>query len=472
VDSSIPKDLKALQARLEQEREKLNGFVRDLRAVDGELERLGPERKQYRLLHLACGALEELSELGAGRLFFGGGDAGGAEQLRVVRGRVDAFDKRLAEIQERREGVVDELNRQQEVVELLEEELFDLERQEELRREEWIVEREASALPARELLMPWARGGEDDRRLRRALLASLLASLLLMLLIPRIPLPLRELGEEPARVPERLTRLLMEARPLPPAPPREAVPQQPQQLAAQEPPETAPQAAKPSDEGPGKGAGEGTGEGPAQGPGKGILAFREQFSGFRETQNVARLGAQARISNPAAAASGRSERAMVTTHAPGSSGGINLAALSRGVGGSGAGGGGGQLAGVQVARATSTIAGGGSGGRGAGGSGSGNGPPLGRTDEEIQIVFDRHKAALYRLYNRELRNDPTLQGQMVLRIRIEPDGSVSLCDLQATDMKAPQLVAQVLERVRSFDFGAKDVPALTILYPIDFLPAT
>ena len=39
----------------------------------------------------------------------------------------------------------------------------------------------------------------------------------------------------------------------------------------------------------------------------------------------------------------------------------------------------------------------------------------GRTDEEIQIVFDRYKASLYRLYNRELRNDPTLRGQMVLQ---------------------------------------------------------
>jgi hypothetical protein len=79
---------------------------------------------------------------------------------------------------------------------------------------------------------------------------------------------------------------------------------------------------------------------------------------------------------------------------------------------------------------------------------------------------------LYRLYNRELRQNPTLKGQMVLRLRIEPDGSVTLCDLQGTDMQAPQLVAQVLERVRTFDFGAKAVPAITILYPIDFLPAT
>ena len=100
------------------------------------------------------------------------------------------------------------------------------------------------------------------------------------------------------------------------------------------------------------------------------------------------------------------------------------------------------------------------------------GPGPARTDEEIQIVFDRHKSALYRLYNRELRSDPNLKGQMVLRMRIEPDGSVSLCVLHGSDMDAPQLSAQVVERVKTVDFGAKEVPAITILYPIDFLPAT
>ncbi len=60
---------------------------------------------------------------------------------------------------------------------------------------------------------------------------------------------------------------------------------------------------------------------------------------------------------------------------------------------------------------------------------------------------------------------------MVLRLRIEPDGSVSMCELQSTDMAAPDLSAQVLGRVRTFDFGAKEVPPVTIVYPIDFLPA-
>ena len=77
---------------------------------------------------------------------------------------------------------------------------------------------------------------------------------------------------------------------------------------------------------------------------------------------------------------------------------------------------------------------------------------------------------MYRLYNRELRKDPTLRGQMVLRLTIEPDGSVSLCGLQSSDMQAPGLAQRVVDSVTSFQFGVKDVPAVTILYPIDFLP--
>jgi hypothetical protein len=100
------------------------------------------------------------------------------------------------------------------------------------------------------------------------------------------------------------------------------------------------------------------------------------------------------------------------------------------------------------------------------------GPGPARTDEEIQIVFDRYKASFYRLYNRELRNNPALKGQMVLRLTIEPDGSVSMCVLQSSDMNAPDLATQVVNRVRTINFGAKEgVPAVTIVYPIDFLPA-
>ena len=44
--------------------------------------------------------------------------------------------------------------------------------------------------------------------------------------------------------------------------------------------------------------------------------------------------------------------------------------------------------------------------------------------------------------------------------------------MHSSDMNAPTLAEQVIERVSTFDFGAKeDIAAVTIIYPIDFLPA-
>jgi hypothetical protein len=197
---------------------------------------------------------------------------------------------------------------------------------------------------------------------------------------------------------------------------------------------------------------------------KGILAFSESFASRANLRPTAQLGSQAQLRNAGENAIGRPTRSMVATNAPGSSGGINLASISRDVGGGGQG-----IKGVQVSQVASSIGGGGNGSSNRPRSG---GAYAGRTDEEIQIVFDRYKASLYRLYNRELRKNPTLRGQIILKLTIEPDGLVSFCVMQASDMNAPALAEQVVERVIGFDFGAKEnISAVTIIYPIDFLPA-
>jgi hypothetical protein len=203
----------------------------------------------------------------------------------------------------------------------------------------------------------------------------------------------------------------------------------------------------------------------------GILKFKEQFASLAQDQNAPRLGSDARYA--AADEVGlASSHSVLTTNTPGSSGGIDAGSLSRNVGGGGGrGGGGGGMGGpgVQVVRAKSSIAGIGGGDRPKAHSGLG----ASRTDEEIQIVFDRYKSAFYRDYNRALRSNPTLQGKMVVRLTIEPDGAVSMCQMQSTDMDSPDLVTQVVNRVKTINFGAKDgVQAVTIVYPIDFLPAT
>jgi hypothetical protein len=210
----------------------------------------------------------------------------------------------------------------------------------------------------------------------------------------------------------------------------------------------------------------------------GILAFKDKLASLAQDKIAPHLGADARYG--AADDAGRpSSLSTLATNTPGSSGGIDVGSLNRSVGGGGGrGGGGGGGAGgsgsggagggIPIARATSTIASIGGGDRPK----AHGGPGPSRTDEEIQIVFDRYKASFYRLYNRELRNNPALQGKMVLRLTIEPDGSVSMCTLQSTDMNAPDLATQVVNRVRAINFGAKEgVQAVTIVYPIDFLPA-
>ena len=446
---------------LSRARTKLAALARELRAAENELESLKPLRKQHQLAVDACRALEKLAEMGGAEVFWGEGQATqGVEHIRGVRTRVDLFDTRVKQIEAREAELLKQLSSQADLVEAIEHALFEAQDEEERLKYEWEIEREISELP-RKLVMPWMRDGEEDKRFRRSAAIALLLVITFGVVLPYIPLPAR-LGADGAVEPARVVRLLMEERPEPPAPPKEEPkPKTPEQVAEAPPEKPAPQRVAKVD----KKIEEAVPETPAKE--EGLLAFRSKLSAVKDDQVVARLGNQARIDNSDYNSSARVERSMLTTSAPGSSGGINLSSLSRGTGGGN--GAGGNMAGVQVTRATSAIAS--VGAPGGDRPLSGDGATAGRTDEEIQIVFDRYKAALYRLYNKELRNDPTLKGQVVLRLTIEPDGTVSLCELKSTDMTAPELTAQVIERVKAFDFGAKAVPAVTILYPIDFLPA-
>ncbi len=95
----------------------------------------------------------------------------------------------------------------------------------------------------------------------------------------------------------------------------------------------------------------------------------------------------------------------------------------------------------------------------------------GRTLEEIQLVFDRNKAAFYSMFNRALRNDPGLRGKVVVRLTIAPNGSVTSCELVSSELGNAELERKVVQRVKLLNFGAKNVPEFTYPnYPIVFLP--
>jgi outer membrane biosynthesis protein TonB len=473
MNAAMSQQAEPLQTQVDEAVEKLGGLERNLHAIAGELDALALQREQHMLLEQTCTSLERLAELGANDLFWGDSvDSDHVGHLDRARQRIASFSERISEIENRRQAVADEVSAGRQVLAILEDDLDEQREAEEEARNEWVVDREIGPERDRIVAMPWVGGAEDDQRLRKTLLSAFAAALLFGAIFPLIDIPLPE-ATEIIEVPERLVELIRERRPVPPPQPAE---ERPQQRVPDEPPppEQEPQRVAAEQPLPTEPTPEPAGENiPNEPPGQrarqsGILAFRESFAAAAN-RPAARLGTDARITTGGDSAVGRNQRAMVTTLAPGSSGGINIGSLSRGLGGGSDGSGGGPaLAGVTTARVDGVIGGGGGGGGRpiAGGSGI-----AGRTDEEIQIVFDRYKAALYRLYNRELRLNPALRGQMVLRLTIEPSGAVSFLELQSSDMNAPALAAQVLERVRTFDFGAKDVAAITIVYPIDFLPA-
>ncbi|MBC7917338.1 MAG: TonB family protein, partial [Rhodoferax sp.] len=94
-----------------------------------------------------------------------------------------------------------------------------------------------------------------------------------------------------------------------------------------------------------------------------------------------------------------------------------------------------------------------------------------RSIEEIKLVFERNKGAIYAIYNRALREEPSLQGKVVLELKIAPSGQVLECRIVSTELKASELEAKLLARIRQFDFGSKDVDQMVVTWPVDFLPS-
>ena len=470
-----------------------------LAGLDAEL--IG-ERRKRQLLGTIVGSLEELEAAGAADLFFDPETSRDSpeEQLRKLRENVTAFEGKVADIEARREEVSSELDVETDNLRRLNTELVEIEEEVEDRRHELPVYRDPSEIPYRPLVMPWASNGEDDRRYRKVFLTSVAISFVMGATVLMFQ-PTHEKRQE-AFIPERIAELIVKKKEEPKKPetkpqdkqkeksPTERTPvakattqQATRPVAAETSPSPVP---APDNPPPTLGTPDAQQTARASAQTKGVLAHQNDLAGLIDSSGPVKVGAEGVVSNTGRIAPGTaSTRSLIVSQVGNGSGGINVAAISRdGNGGGGTGGAG-------------TGTGGGGGGNGFGGSGLGGGGgvnvarvhsgtgaavaearPLSkgaapsRTDEEIQIVFDRYKAALYRIYNRELRNDPSLKGKMVLQLTIEPDGHVSACAVKSTDLNSTALSGEVVERVLKFNFGAKEgVPSITIVYPIDFLPA-
>jgi len=492
MTSLLDQELAPLSAQIEQIREKREMLKEQLGVLAAKLEKFSAARQRFDALQDVCDALDKLAELKAKELFWKGmpGEADAAGHLERIRGRVERFEQNFSEIDEKQARLQAQIDRRNDELAYLHEEVQEAYEREERRREEFVIEREISPVPYLAMIMPWTKETESERRFLRAVVLAMLICIFFGILIPRVNVPLPDYTAAVVKIPERLAKLVKKEPPRPsPAP--KPVPKEPEEETQKIKDESKPEPEKkkpdkalkkktPAPEPP-KVAKKGGGKTSAarkKAQRVGVLAFKDTFKDLMDETPVAKLGTDARISRASPKVKGQAvaQRSLVAMQAQGgSSGGIGNSGVSRNIGngnggrlgGSGIGKGSGTGNGVGFTQVESSIAGVGDSSRPLS-----DGPGPGRTDEEIQIVFDRYKAALYRIYNRELRKDPTLRGKILLRISIETNGAVSLCKVESTDLESPELVAKIVARIKRFNFGPKEgVPKMTILYPIDFLPA-
>jgi TonB family protein len=192
---------------------------------------------------------------------------------------------------------------------------------------------------------------------------------------------------------------------------------------------------------------------------QGMLALADELAELRD-QNLDLKDPQ--MKTPVEDA--RSERNLITSNVGRTSGGINTSNMSRGFGG-GAG---------EIGTHTTTAVQHGAGlDPNAGGhvQRTGTSGKASRAREEVEIVFDRNKGALYALYGRALRDSPELQGKLVLEFTIAPSGEITMCRVVSSELKDPELEKKIVARVRLIRFKPADVEPLTVSKPIDFFPA-
>jgi TonB family protein len=300
-----------------------------------------------------------------------------------------------------------------------------------------------SAAPAlapyfRRYELPWSPSEDMERRYRVILRNLVIAFAIIAVIIPF--LPRREHVVNTDSLPERVVQLVMEPPP-PPPPPPPPKPEKPLEKAPVSPKPVPPVDAR------------------AKAAKSGLLASMDDLAALRDI-NLDKLAKnQPKTTDPGDVS--EVTRSLITSKAGGTSGGISAPTSS------GLASGGGSLNGIRTAQITGpALASGNQGATRAGGSGKAS-----RSADEIALVFTRNKGAIDAMYARALRDNPALQGKVVIQLTIAPSGDITAAQVVSSDLNDPEFEAKLLARIRLFKFDAKDVATLTATKPIDFFPA-
>ena len=315
-----------------------------------------------------------------------------------------------------------------------------------------------------DLALPWSVSRDQDKKYRKLLVVFMAVFLVFAIAIPWIPVP--ELDrEEQEKIPENLARLLLEEQEIPepvvePPPPPVVEEEIPEEVVEEETPEPEPETEpEPEPEPPPQLAEQARERAQVSG----LLQFKDDLQDMRDLLDIDTVTTADLTRDDAEAV--ELNRAVITSQATAKSGGITTDQLSRDTGGV-------ALSGKEDTYVESSLAlPGGEGAEDLYGDreSSGGGPPT-RSEEEIRRVMDTNKSAIFAIYNRALRTDPTLEGKVVVKLVIEASGQISAVNIVSSQLNSPDLEQRLLSRIRLIQFDAGNFAQTTLNYAIDFLP--
>jgi len=303
----------------------------------------------------------------------------------------------------------------------------------------------ASATPGlapyyRRYELPWSPSEEMEQRFRRILRNLLIVLAIVAVIMPFLPRTERVVNTD--SLPERVVQLVQEPPPPPPPPPPPKP--EPQKPVAKAPPTPKPPV-----------------DARVKASQSGLLASMDDLAALRD-MNLDKLAKnQPKTTDPGDVT--QVSRSLILSKAGGTSGGISAPQSSGLASGSG------SLNGYQAGQVKGPALA--TGNQGAGATRGGGSGKASRSADEIALVFTRNKGAIDAMYARALRDNPALQGKVVLEITIAPSGEITAAHVVSSDLNDPEFESKLLARVRLFRFDAKDVATLTATKPIDFFPA-
>jgi protein TonB len=288
--------------------------------------------------------------------------------------------------------------------------------------------------------LPWAPSEETERRFRVILRNLAIVFFIVAVIMPFLPRTERVNNTD--SLPERVVQLVMEPPPPPPPPPPPK--EKPVEKVPVQKTPTPPQPVDPR----------------VKASKSGLLANLDDLAALRDQIDLDKFQKnQQKTTDPGDVT--QVTRSIISSKAGGTSGGINSPTSSGLASGSG------SLRGIYTTQVKDpNLGASGQAATRAGGSGKAS-----RSADEIALVFTKNKGAIDAMYARALRDNPALQGKVVIELTIAPSGDITAARVISSELKDPEFENKLVARIRLFKFDAKDVAALTATKPIDFFPA-